>query len=82
MNEFLMALWTITASHYQWEMPPKQPVPIVQQVEKPQTTPELNGGERLELQKALRRIAHCSAGRVIQDSNFGWFGPAQKPGCQ
>jgi hypothetical protein len=82
MNEFLMALWTMTASHYQWEMPPKQPVPIVQPIEELQTLPELTGGERLELQKALRRIARCSTGRVTQDSNFGWFVPAQKPDCR
>jgi hypothetical protein len=81
VNEFLMALWTMTASHYQWEMPSKQPVPIVQPVEELQTLPELTGGERLELRKALRRIARCSTGRMIQDSSFGWFVPAQKPRC-
>ena len=77
-----MALWTMTASHYQWAMPPKEPVPIVRPVEKLETMPELTGGERQELQKALRRIARCSTGRVTQDSSFGWFVPAQKPHCQ
>jgi hypothetical protein len=82
MTECLMALWTMTASHYQWVMPPKEPVPIVRQVENPQTMPELTSGERQELQKALRRMARCPTGRVTQDSNLGWFVPAQKPRCQ
>jgi hypothetical protein len=75
-------MWTMTASHYQWEMPPKQPVPIVQPVEELQTLPELTGGERLELQKALRRIARCSTGQVTRDSNLGRFVPVQRPGCK
>jgi hypothetical protein len=82
MNECLMALWTMTASHYQWVMPPKEPVPIVRPVEKPKPMPELTGDERLELRKALRRIARCSTGGLTQDSSFGWFVPAQKPRCQ
>ena len=82
MNEFLMALWAMTASHSQWTMPPKEPVPIVRPAEKPQAVPDLTGSERLELQKALRRIARCSTGGLTQDSSLGWFAPAQKPHCE
>jgi hypothetical protein len=79
MNEFVLALWTMTASHYQWEMPGKQqPLAIVQPIEIPASARELSAGERRELQTAVERMARCATGTLRLEADFGWYVPDQK----
>ena len=79
MNEFLLALWAMAASHHHWEMPPKEPVAIVQPLETRGAARELSAGERRELRTAVERMARCATGRLRADADSGWYIPEQKP---
>jgi len=79
MNEFLLALWAMTASHHQWEMPPKEPVAIVRPIETPASAGERSAGERRELRLAVERMARCATGKLRPDAETGWYIPEQKP---
>jgi hypothetical protein len=79
MNEFVLALWAMAASHHQWEMPPKEPVAIVQPLESHGAARELSAGERRELRTAVERMARCATGRLRSDADAGWYIPEQKP---
>jgi hypothetical protein len=79
MNELLLALWAMTGSHYQWEMPPKEPVAIVQLMETLGSARELSAGERRELRTAVERMARCATGTLRLDIESGWYAPEQKP---
>ena len=78
MNQILLALWAMTASHHQWEMPLKEPVAIVQPLEVPGSGDELAVGERRELRTAIERMARCATGRLRLDADSGWYIPEQK----
>jgi hypothetical protein len=77
MNEFLLALWAMTASHHQWEMPLKEPAAIVQPLEAPGSGHELSAGERRELRAAVERMARCATGNLRLDADSGWYIPEQ-----
>jgi hypothetical protein len=78
MNEFLLALWTMTAGHHQWEMPVREPAAIVRPLETSGSTRELSAGERRELQTAVERMARCSTGTLRLDARDGWYVPEEK----
>ena len=80
MNEFLLALWAMTASHHQWEMPAKAPVAIIQPLETRGAARELSAGERRELRMAVEGMARCATGALRLDADSGWYIPEQKPG--
>jgi hypothetical protein len=78
MNEFVLALWAMTASHYQWEMPAKEPVAIVRPIETPASARELSAGERRELQTTVERMVRCATGTLRLEADSGWYVPEQK----
>jgi hypothetical protein len=78
MNEFVLALWAMTASHYQWEMPAKQPAAIVRPIDTLASAREFGAGERRELQSAVERMARCATGTLRLDADSGWYIPDQK----
>jgi len=71
MNEFLLALWAMTASHHQWAMPSREPAAIVRPAKERQTSRELTNEERRDLQTALQRFALGSTGRLVMSSDSG-----------
>lgn len=77
MNEFLMALWAMTATHHQWPAPPSDPVAVVQMAERSAPARTLNTTERQELKKALDRMARCATGTMVADWDAGLYLPAQ-----
>ena len=79
MNELLMALWAMTATHHQWPAPPKDPVAVVQMAERNAANRTLSTADRQELKKALDRMAGCATGRMAADWDAGFYVPAQKP---
>jgi hypothetical protein len=79
MNEFVLALWAMAASHHQWEMPPKEPVAIVQPLETRGAARELTAVERRELRTAVERMARCATGTLRPDAESGLYLPEQKP---
>jgi hypothetical protein len=79
MNEFVLALWAMTASHYQPAMRAVEPLAIMEAA-KP-AAPGLNASEQRLLQEALKRIARCASGKLRSDPETGWYIPEQKPGC-
>ena len=80
MKEFAMALWTMTASHYEWPKPPAEPVAVVR-TDDQETSNELTRKERAELRKALDRIAHCATGNLVLDEDLELYSPELKPRC-
>ena len=78
MNEFVLALWAMMASHYQWEMPAKEPAAIVRPIEISASARELTAVERRELQTAVEEMARCSTGKLRLEANTGWYVPEQK----
>jgi hypothetical protein len=78
MNEFLLALWAMTAGHHQWEMPAKEPAAIVRPLESLDSVHELSAGERHELRIAAERTARCATGNLRPDADYGWYVPEQK----
>jgi hypothetical protein len=81
MNEFLLALWAMTASHHQWEMP-KEPPAIVEIQESAGQAHTLDARERRELRMALNRAARCATGRLVADWDQGWYAPEERAGCK
>jgi hypothetical protein len=79
MNEFVLALWAMAASHHQWEMPPKEPVAIVQPLETRGAARELTAVERRELRTAVEHMARCATGTLRPDAESGLYLPEQKP---
>jgi hypothetical protein len=78
MNEFLLALWAMTAGHHQWERPAREPVAIVRPLETLGSARELRAGERRELQTAVDRMARCATGTLRLDRRDGWYVPEEK----
>jgi hypothetical protein len=78
MNEFLLALWAMSAGHHQWEMPAREPVAIVRPLETSGSAFELSAGERRELQTAVERMARCATGTLRLDARDGWYVPEEK----
>jgi hypothetical protein len=71
MNEFLIALWAMTASHHQWPCLPHEPAAIVRPAEERGTDRELSTEERRDLQTALQRFALGSSGKLVVTSGSG-----------
>ena len=80
MNEILLALWAMTASHHQWEMPAREPVAIVRPLQSFGLAHDLTTEERRELQTAVERMARCATGKLRPDADSGWYVPEQKAG--
>ena len=78
MSEFLLALWAMSASHHQWEMPAKEPVAIVQPPETRWAPRELSAGEHRALQTAVDRMARCAMGKLRPGADSAWYAPEQK----
>jgi hypothetical protein len=77
MNEFLLALWAMTAVPHQWEMPVMEPAPIVRPLETPVSARQLSSRERRELRTAVERTAQCATGKLERDADSGWYVPEQ-----
>jgi hypothetical protein len=81
MNEFLLALWAMTASHHEWEMPKEAPA-IVETREPARLANRIGTREQRELRIALERAARCATGKLVVDLDEGWCAPEERAGCK
>jgi hypothetical protein len=80
VTQIAMALWAMTATHSQWQMPTQEPFPVVQTVAG--AKPEYSSEERDQLRAALERFARCATGKLVYDQTTGVAVPQQKPDCR
>ena len=73
MREVATMIWTMTASHDERPMPPKEATAFAQAFD--------NGGQAA-FRAALDRMARCSTGRLAYDQASGFYVPEQTENCR
>jgi hypothetical protein len=78
MKEFAMALWSMTAPHHQWPMPPLQPAGAILQVREQERTAD--AAEKQGTTSGLVSGAKCVTGKLLVDAKSGLYLPEMR-GC-